>query len=168
LTKKLVEKFETHIDLVIQNNNIYIDAHATTHSKLDIVKYIKSVLADYPGIRKAYTQEELTNSYLNEPEFELVKRGYSPKENGDLILVLDPNVIPAHNSEESHKGTTHGSVYNYDTHVPLIWYGKHIKPGKYANPMSITDIAATLSTLLNLQRPASMTGNCITPILKLK
>ena len=168
LLKKLNENYGLTIDLVIQNNNIYVDQATKVYVDQDIIGKIKSILKDYPGIRKVYTREELTNTYLNEPEFELVKRGYAQRENGDLILVLDPNVIPAHNTEESHKGTTHGSVYNYDTHVPLIWYGKHINTGKYVNPISITDVAATLSTLLNIQRPASMTGTCIPGLLKLK
>ena len=63
-----------------------------------------------------------------------------------------------------YQGTDHGSVYNYDTHVPLIWYGKNIPKGNTVRKILITDIAPTLSFLLNIPLPDAATGN---PVLEI-
>ena len=55
-------------------------------------------------------------------------------------------------------GTTHGSGYTYDTHVPIIFFGKGIKKGSSVRKVSITDIAPSLSMLLNISLPNSATG----------
>jgi bisphosphoglycerate-independent phosphoglycerate mutase (AlkP superfamily) len=53
--------------------------------------------------------------------------------------------------------------------VPLLWYGKGIPQGvSLYDPIQITDISATLVHLLNLQRPGSMTGKPILPLLQPK
>jgi phosphopentomutase len=64
-----------------------------------------------------------------------------------------------------HQGTSHGSAFNYDTHVPLIWYGKGVKSGEVFRKINIADIAATLTHLLYLQRTGAMTGEPILEVL---
>jgi len=67
-------------------------------------------------------------------------------------------------SESARKGTSHGSAFNYDTHVPLLWYGKGIPSKEVLRKVQITDIAATLAHILYLQMPNSTTGE---PILEI-
>ena len=64
------------------------------------------------------------------------------------MLVLDPAWI-----EYSHTGTTHGSGYTYDQHVPLIWYGWKVQAGKSSEKFAITEIASTISSLLGISFP---------------
>jgi phosphopentomutase len=59
---------------------------------------------------------------------------------------------------------THGSWNPYDTHIPLIWYGWHIPKGETNKPVDMTDISATLATLLHIQAPNGCIG---TPIPEL-
>jgi len=63
-------------------------------------------------------------------------------------------------------GTTHGSSYPYDTHVPLLWHGWHIQPGESFKPVSITDIAPTLAALLRIMEPNGTTGQVIEAVMK--
>ena len=59
-------------------------------------------------------------------------------------------------------GTTHGSGYNYDTHVPLIMYGTGIPKGYVSvAPTEITDIIPTLCTKYNVNLPNGSTGKLI-------
>jgi len=53
------------------------------------------------------------------------------------------------------KGTTHGSAYNYDTHVPLLFFGYGIKKGESFDRATITQIAPTLCELLRINQPNS-------------
>ena len=59
------------------------------------------------------------------------------------------------------KGTTHGSGYDYDTHVPLIFYGKGIKKGETKTRTHITDIAPTISALLGLKNNETYSGRIL-------
>ena len=59
---------------------------------------------------------------------------------------MEPNVIIY-----GDRGTTHGSGYDYDTHVPLIFYGNRINKGETSIRTEITDIAPTINALLGLE-----------------
>ena len=60
-------------------------------------------------------------------------------------------------------GTSHGTPYAYDTHVPLLMYGWETPSITVERKLNITDIAPTIAMILNLQLPASATGQ---PILE--
>jgi arylsulfatase A-like enzyme len=58
-------------------------------------------------------------------------------------------------------GSTHGSIFAYDTHVPLLWYGWKIKPGRSAERIAVADITPTLANLLRLIEPNGSIGRAI-------
>ncbi len=90
-----------------------------------------------------------------------VIRGYHRKRSGDIAFVLEPNWMNALVSV----GTTHGSGYSYDTHVPLLFFGWGIRKGSSSQYHSITDIAPTLSVLLKIKFPSGCTGQPIGEIV---
>ena len=92
----------------------------------------------------------------------MVVRGHHNKRSGDITFVLEPGWF----SWLSLQGTTHGSPYTYDTHVPIIFYGQGIKPGTSVRYHPVTDIAPTLSVLLNIKFPSACTGQPIEEMLK--
>ena len=91
----------------------------------------------------------------------MVLRGFHQKRSGDIVFVLDPGWMEAY----SVQGTTHGSPYVYDTHVPIIFYGKGVKKGFSTQHHAITDIAPTLSMLLNISLPNGCTGRPVSEML---
>lgn len=90
-----------------------------------------------------------------------VVRGFNPKRCGDIAFVLEPGWL----SWGGVTGSTHGSVYTYDTHVPILFYGNGIKKGSSSRFHTITDLAPTLSVLLKIKFPSGSTGQPITEIL---
>jgi hypothetical protein len=64
------------------------------------------------------------------------------------------------------KGTTHGSAYNYDTHIPLIFYGWKIKHSESTDLYRITQIAPTLSYILSINLPNACYDTPIDEILE--
>jgi len=50
-------------------------------------------------------------------------------------------------------GTTHGTHHDYDRHVPVLFLGPGIAPGRSPRPCGPEDIAATLARLLGLRYP---------------
>ena len=76
-------------------------------------------------------------------------------------ILINPGVIPT----VVEKGTTHGSGYTYDTHVPLIFYGHGIKKGSSNDPTTIVDIAPTVSSLLGIPNPNGVSGQPLYQLL---
>jgi arylsulfatase A-like enzyme len=154
----------------VTNNNFYLNRALIAEknlSKLEIEEEIKKILLTKKGIKNVYTSKDLSSGNTSDEWLNMTKKGYKYSESGDLIYLLEPGYLPkSSESSNSHKGTSHGSAFNYDTHVPLIWYGKGIPNQSVYRKINITDITATLAPLLNLQRPNSCTGDVIIEILK--
>ena len=110
----------------------------------------------YEGVHKAVTGRSLERSEFNSGALSSLQKGYNQKRSGDVLLVLSPAWI-----EYSHTGTTHGSGYTYDQHVPLIWYGWKVQAGKTSEKISITGIAPTISNLLGINFPNGSVANVI-------
>jgi hypothetical protein len=86
--------------------------------------------------------------------------GFYPRRSGDLMLVFDPYFIPGAG------GTTHFSPWGYDRHVPVIFFGFGIRPGRYNETIEVNDIAPTLATLLDIETPSGSSGRVLAEILK--
>jgi arylsulfatase A-like enzyme len=63
------------------------------------------------------------------------------------------------------KDTDHYSPYNYDAHVPLIFYGLPFQPGTYRTHAEPVDLAATLASLLGINKPSHAVGRVLTEAL---
>ena len=61
-------------------------------------------------------------------------------------------------------GTTHGTPYDYDTHVPVFFWGPGIKPGVYRETIAVNDIAPTLAALLGTAQPSGSIGRVLNEI----
>lgn len=122
------------------------------------VNFLQSV----DGIAQVYPKAIIKQGMYNETGVKgMMVRGYNFKRSGDVLVQLEPSWIPS----SYPTGTTHGSAYSYDTHVPILFFGKGIKKGKSSAYHSITDIAPTLSVMLKIKFPSGCTGQPITEIL---
>jgi predicted AlkP superfamily pyrophosphatase or phosphodiesterase len=110
------------------------------------------------GIANAYSESIIRQGRYEEQGMKgMVVRGYHPKRSGDVIFVLESGWYSAGRVQ----GTTHGSGYNYDTNVPVLFFGNGIRKGSSMKYHPITDIAPTLSVLLNIKFPSGSTGQPI-------
>ena len=168
LSNVCIKKFGENLVLGEVNNNIYLDRTRISELQLvedEVNKYLSAEIRKYEGIKQVYTAEELMKQGKSDKMLEMIANGYHYKESGDLIYVLEANYLPKSSLESSTKGTSHGSPYGYDTHVPLLWYGKSIKAQDIYARTEIIDISATLIYLMNLQKTNGMTGEPILPVL---
>lgn len=116
---------------------------------------------EYPGIHMALTHRDLVRNSYDRGVKMLIQNNFHTKESGDLFAVLDPGW-----QYGGSKGTGHGNPWTYDTHVPIMFYGWGIKPGNTIRKVHITDIAPTLSMLLNMRLPNGATGQPIAEAFK--
>lgn len=152
-----------------ENLNIYLNHNRIDSLNIEIeevAEFVKKFFIQFPEVKRAYTASELQNSATNDIWISMTSNGYHKEESGDVIFTLEPGYLPkTKDSETARKGTSHGSAYSYDTHVPLLWYGKEIPIMEVHRSVSITDITATLAAILYLQKPNATTGQPITEIL---
>ena len=92
---------------------------------------------------------------------ERIINGFAPQRSGDLLFITKSGIVGG-----GYKGTGHGVFYNYDAHIPLLWYGNGIKKGQINSVNYMTDIAPTVTTLLGIQMPRGTLGKPILEVLK--
>lgn len=122
----------------------------------EIKKFIISMMEKEEGIYRVVDKEELGESNLQQTIRERLINGYYPYRSADLQVLPKPNWF-----KDNAKGTDH-SVWNpYDAHIPLVWYGWKVKPGKSYTERYMTDIAVTIAAMLNIQMPNGAVGKVI-------
>jgi hypothetical protein len=112
-----------------------------------------------PHVARVYTREQLLLGVPGDRIGSRVMRGFNPQRSGDLEIILEPYWM------RQATGTTHGTPYNYDAHIPLILMGQRIRPGAYADHAALNDLAPTLATLLAVPIPSGSSGRVLTEAL---
>ena len=149
------------------NYQVYLN-HALIESKkinmAEMQEKVANYLLRFDGVLKTTTTADLNKM---QPEYGLeglMQRGYLRRRSGDVLVTLLPGWFEGNNGKES-KGTTHGTAFAYDTHVPILWYGWQVKKGASAERVSITDIAPTLAQWLHIMEPNGTTGHPLRQVL---
>lgn len=148
------------------NDQLFLNEALINEKGLDkneVAEQIRDVLLDLDMVAEAFTRKEIAVRDSNDPFKRRLERGYNMKRSGDIAVKLLPGYLSV-SSDYGKKGTSHGSGYNYDTHIPVIFFGQGIKQGNSVRPVSITDIAPTLSMFLDISLPNAATG---TPLIEL-
>jgi len=131
-------------------------------SAADVEQSIADFLITYPQIDKVFTRKQLEGGSFIKDTGYLVQNGFNQKRSGDIVYVNNASVLSTWYEKG---GTSHGSGFTYDTHVPLIFFGKGIKKGSTFERSEIIDIAPTLSALLGIARPNGAMGRVLSTML---
>jgi predicted AlkP superfamily pyrophosphatase or phosphodiesterase len=115
----------------------------------------RRLLLREPGFAAAYTRRELeSGSRAGEALFAALRRSWHPAVSGEVQYAVKPYWLFG-----ARTVATHGSPYEYDTHVPLLVYGRgRIAPGRIDAPVEVIDIAPTLARLLRVPAPDASEG----------
>lgn len=118
-------------------------------------RVLKSVLLKQSPIAAVFTRAEI----LAEPAegdsiLAMVRRSYYAPRDRDVVYVLKPYFM-----EKPNFGTQHGTPYNYDTHVPQIWFGAGVTSGRHVESVGVDDIAPTFAGLLGIPAPPQALGH---------
>lgn len=151
----------------VSNNEVYLHHKKIASERLnlnDIKAAIVSFSTSFQGIAAVYDTNELMKMNKSSAIIERLQRGFHPKRSGDIVFILEPGFMD--NGKYGQKGTTHGSAYIYDTHVPLMLYGVGVRKGDTFERTNITDIAPTVCAILGVSNPTGTIGNPIKEVLK--
>jgi hypothetical protein len=117
--------------------------------------------AALPHVARVYTRDQLAAGAVgNDRVSQRVLRGFNAQRSGDLEILLEPYWL------RQAQGTTHGTPYNYDAHIPLILMGPNIKPGEYSTAAALNDLAPTLATLAGVDIPSGSSGRVLTEAIQ--
>jgi len=114
-----------------------------------------------PHIARVFTRDELQRGEgTSDPVGHAVLLGFYGPRWGDLVLLPEPYYI------FGDTGTTHSTPYDYDTHVPIIFFGAGIRAGVDYGSVAVNDIAPTLAALLEVETPSGSSGRILSQIFK--
>lgn len=145
-----------------ENQQVYLNRELIKSRKLsltDIQNKIVDFTRDYDGVADVIPAHQMSVTALGNLMFQKIQRGYDYDRSGDVMIVLEPQWIDDDNAMKG--GTTHGSSYAYDTHVPFIIWGKGITPGSTNQEAFITDIAPTVANYLKIMEPSGSIGKVL-------
>lgn len=120
----------------------------------DVQKKVARFLVQFTGVEAAYPYSAFEANDFGTGNLKRIINNFSPQRSGDVIVTLNPGWV----EKESDYVTNYNSPYEYDSHVPLIWYGWTVNRSTVTRQVNMTDIAATLSTLCKIPYPNACTG----------
>lgn len=137
---------------------IYLNRDLASARGVDVAELERAAAAEMsrlPGVRAVYTASELAAGGRADGTImsRRVSVSHFPGRSPDVVVIFEPFVVTS-----SPGGTTHGTPYNYDAHVPLVFYGFGVAGGVVTDPVAIADLAPTLTTVLGVVPPSNATG----------
>ncbi|MGK0446973.1 MAG: putative AlkP superfamily pyrophosphatase or phosphodiesterase [Polaribacter sp.] len=162
----ITKKYFNSIELIenISNYQIFLDKQKIESLGLDkntVAEKLAEEVIALEGIYKAVTAKTLQTARFTDGIMNSLQNGYNQKFSGDVLLIPFPATLI-----RGRTGTSHGSGYSYDAHIPLIFYGNGIKKGVSKKRYEVIDIAPTIANLLKIEVPNASTGKIIDEALK--
>ena len=152
------------LTISLTNNQVHLNNPLIKAKKLPvdaIRKAIVQYMRDLDGVSMAVDMDQL--GAVPALIRERIVNGYNYKRSGAVQYILEAQI---YSGSARATGTTHGSWYPYDAHIPLLWMGWGVRAGKTNRVTNMTDIAPTVAALLNIEEPNGNIGAPITELMK--
>lgn len=143
---------------------IYLNRKLIEDSNLkleDFEQKVADFMLEFSGVANSITAHTLQTATFANGIMIKFQNSFNQRRSGDVIINLEPGWVERNGSVSSGN-----SAYDYDTHVPLIWYGWKVKRKSILSPVNMNDIAPTLSTLLGVTWPNGSMGSPIKEIVE--
>lgn len=127
----------------------------------EVQETLVNELIAYKNVYKVFSATTMSTTSFDKGIENTLQNGYNQKQSGDVLIIPYPGHIYYRAT-----GTSHGTGFNYDTHVPLLFFGNGIKNGQTLQKTVIPDIAPTVSALLGISFPNGATGQPLEFVLK--
>jgi predicted AlkP superfamily pyrophosphatase or phosphodiesterase len=128
----------------------------------DVQKKVARFLVQFSGVAAAYPYSAFEANDFGNGNLKRIINNFNSQRSGDVIVTLNPGWI----EKDGDFVTNHNSPYEYDAHVPLVWYGWTVNRSTISRKVNMTDIAATLSVLCKVPYPNACTGEPLTELFR--
>ncbi len=146
------------------DKQIYLNRKLIEDSNLNLTEFQQKVadfMLEFSGVANSTTGHNLQNGNFANGIMVKFQNSYNQRRSGDVIINLEPGWV-----ERNGNITSANSPYDYDTHVPLIFYGWKTKRKSVLTPVYLNDVAPTLSMLLGITWPNGASGTPIREMLE--
>lgn len=122
----------------------------------DVQRQVASFVLQFRGVSHVLTSTDMQSSYFGSSHGAMMQNGFYPKRSGDLTINLMAGWIEQQTEDDKTRSAS-GSMYDYDTHVPLVVAGCGIVPCKVDRVVNMSALASTLARVMNINRPIAST-----------
>jgi predicted AlkP superfamily pyrophosphatase or phosphodiesterase len=144
---------------------LYLNEEAISAAKLDhsiVEQAVADALTQIEGIALAVALSAL-GTMQDTPLLRRVRNNSHPSRSGDIYLIQEPYWFLY---EKGPVAVMHGSPWQYDTYVPIIFSGPGIAKDTIFRTVHPADIASTLSAFLGIKPPSSSVGDPLIEVLR--
>ncbi len=133
--------------------DIYLDEEVIQRHQLkrrEVETTIVDALLSTGLVEAVYTHSQLlSDEPSSDPYIELFRNSFFQPRSPHLTVLVKKYLY----LDRRPGGTGHGTPYDYDRHVPIVFMGPGIESGSYPDPCGPEDIAPTLAKLLGFDYP---------------
>lgn len=143
---------------------LYLDQDLIREKGLDRARVERTVaeeLEKLPGIALAIGSTDIRKGLLDEtPVNRAVAANFHPDRSGDIYVVFEPQWF-VNDFDGLTVAASHGSPWNYDSYVPLIFSGHHVPAGKVVRRVETVDVAPSIAAYLGIKPPTGSQGRVL-------
>jgi predicted AlkP superfamily pyrophosphatase or phosphodiesterase len=150
--------------LAVEDPGVFLNRDLMAARKLEapaVERVAADAIAGVPGVAATFLRSNLINGQATGRWGAAMEKSFHAERSGDVLFQVRPFWITG--SRET--GTSHGSPYEYDNHVPLLFWGAGVRPGLHGHPVDVADLAPTLAALLGISAPAGSEGRALHEVL---
>jgi predicted AlkP superfamily pyrophosphatase or phosphodiesterase len=167
---RIKETFKIDGDLIAAYDHPYVYFSDAVKNNPDIDQEaleaaVVEELSKFHGVSLAVSSTALRRGNLPETDiYRAVVNNFNSKRSGEVFIVFEPNWF-INDMEGLTVASTHGSPWNYDTYVPIVFAGAGLKPLKVDRRVQTVDVAATLSAYMGIKPPSGASGTPLVEVL---
>ena len=150
------------------SGDFYVNRGLSAQEKDRVIDALVSIARAHPQVAAVYTNGELARMPMptaNAQDWSILDRvraSFNAERSGDVLILLDRAVTPIPEPMPGAYIATHGSVYDYDRRVPMLFWRKGLTPFEQGAPVETVDIAPTLAALVGVKAPdGTWDGRCL-------
>jgi hypothetical protein len=138
----------------------------------DQARVLKETLADYrahPQVADAFSRDQLARTAMPSDDpvgwspIQRFRASFDPERSGDILVALKPHIMPI--VDTSRYVATHGSPWDYDRRVPIVFWRKGMAPTEHQEAAETADIMPTLAAMIGLPLTApAIDGKCLSGV----
>jgi len=151
---------------MMEGNGVYLNRTLIQSKKMNMKEVqdnVANFISSQEGVFDVAPNYQLRGQTHTTGMLGMLQRGYYHKRSPDVFIVTKSGWL---DQSWERGGSSHGTFFKYDTHVPLLWYGWHVPKGKSTTKrVEIVDIAPSVCVFLKIQFPSGCYGEPIEELL---
>lgn len=148
------------------SGDIWLASGLTAKQQKKVVEALLIRLKKHPQVAAAYSAQDLAKVPVprGEPQdwtmLQRVRASFDPEHSGQVLMMTKRGVVPGDPTPSY--TATHGSPWDYDRRVPMLFWRKGMAGFEQPNPVETVDIAPTFASLIGLAEPlGTWDGRCL-------